>query len=132
MRQTVRIGGSAILTLAALAFLLAVPAPAAQKVLRLVFDGPVMEEPDESAKFMAIFAQRSAHTLHDIVKEIHKATDDADIAGIAMIIAEPQFGMAQLQELSRALADFRAKGKKIFCYTDGAGNGTYALACAAN
>jgi protease-4 len=113
--------------------LLPQPASAAGKVLRLRFDGPVLEAPDENAQFFSVlFGGTEAKTLHKWVRTIQEAADDHEIAGIVMILEQPQFGLAQLEELTHALRAFRETGKKVYCYMDHAGNATYALACAAD
>ena len=114
-------------------FLLPTNAWAGKKVLRLLFDGPVLEAPDENAQiFGQLFGGPQANTLYDWIRTIDRAAKDPEIAGIAMIVESPQVGMAQIEELSRSLKAFREKGKKIYCYMDYAGNGSYALACAAD
>ncbi len=105
---------------------------AAGKVLRVRFDGPVMEKPDENAQFFALLGGSQARSLRGWVKTIEKAAEDEEVRGIAMIIERPQMGFAQLQEVTQALRAFRKSGKKIYCYMDYASNGTYALACAAD
>ncbi len=105
---------------------------AAGKVLRVRFDGPMTEKPDESAQFFAILGGNQARSLRGYVKMFEKAAADPDIRGLAMIIEQPQMGFAQLQEITQALREFRKSGKKIYCYMDYAANGSYALACAAD
>jgi protease-4 len=113
-------------------FALPQSALAGKKVLRVLFDGPVLESPDENAQLFAILGGSEARTLRDWVSLIEKAAKDDEIAGIAMIVEQPQFGFAQLEDVTRALGAFRDAGKKIYCYIDYAGNGGYALACAAD
>ncbi len=113
-------------------FLLPQTALADKKVLRVRFDGPVLEAPDENAQLFAIFGGGEAKTLRKWVRMIEKAAADDEIAGIAMIIEQPEFGFAQMEEVARALRAFRDTGKKVYVYMDHAGNGSYALACAAD
>ncbi len=105
---------------------------AAGKVLRVRFDGKMLEKPDENAQFFALLGGGQARSLRGYVKMLDKAAADPDIRGIAMIIEQPQMGFAQLEEITQALHAFRKSGKKIYCYMDYASNGTYALACAAD
>jgi len=133
MSRSARKYVSGTLLIVGATFLLPQSAVAAGKVLRLRFDGPVLEAPDENAQFFAmLLGGPEAKTLHKWVRTIEKAADDKDIAGIAMIIEEPQFGFAQMEEITRALKAFRDTGRKVYCYIDYAGNSTYALACAAD
>lgn len=118
------------LLLAAAVLLLPQSALAAKKVLRVRLDGPVLEAPDENAQLFALLGGSEAKTLRHWVRTIERAADDQEVSGIAMIVERPQFGFAQLEELTRALQAFRGTGKKVYCYMDHAGNGTYALACA--
>lgn len=111
----------------------AAPLANAEKVvLRIVFDGPILERQTEGAELMALFGQSAPKTLHSLVRAIETAADDANTVGIAMIIEQPGFSLAQLDEITRAIGKFKAKGKKVLCYLDSAGNGSYALAAAAN
>ena len=122
-----------ILLVFAAAFFLPNSAWAGKKVLRVLFDGPVLEAPDENAQiFGQLFGGSESRTLYQWVQLIEQAAKDDEVAGLAMIIESPQMGFAQLEEISRALKAFREKGKKIYCYMDYAGNGSYALACAAD
>lgn len=120
------------LLLVGVTLLLPQAALAEKKVLRLKLDGPVLEAPDEGAELMALLGGTQSETLRGLVGKIEKASKDPDVVGIAMIIEQPQLGFAQLQELSQALREFRASGKKIFCFMDHAGNGSYALATVAD
>ncbi len=105
-------------------------ATAQQQILRLRFDGPVIEAPLPNAELMALFGGTVPKSLREIVGKIEKAADDADIAGIAMIVEQPVMNLAQLEEITAALREFRKTGKKVYCYLDYADNSTYALAAA--
>ena len=107
-------------------------ARAEKSILRLVLDGPVLEKPDDSASLMTLFGEAEVRTLHALVKTISQATGEPDINGLALVIEEPQINLAQIEELTRALRAFQAKGKKVFCYMDSANNATYDLAAAAD
>ena len=107
-------------------------ARAEKSILRLVLDGPVLEKPDDSASLMTLFGEAEVRTLHALVKTIRQATCEPDIHWLALVIEEPQINLAQIEELTRALRAFQAKGKKVFCYMDSANNATYALAAAAD
>lgn len=106
---------------------------AEQRLLRLKLDGPVLETPkgEELFNFSEIFGDHS-RTLHDITSTIDKAAKDKNIAGMVLFVEHPQMGFAQLDEVVRAIRDFRKAGKKVYCYLDSAGNGVYALAASAD
>jgi protease-4 len=115
------------------ALLLPPAALGARKVLRVRLDGPVLEAPDENAQLMGLlFSGSASRTLYETVRSIERAAADPEIAGIALIVEQPQVGFAQIEEIRRALRTFREAGKRIYCYMDYAGNGTYALASAAD
>ncbi len=128
MRRTLA-GGS--LLILACAVLLASDAQAQKKLLRLRLDGPVLEAPNDSTALLALFRKEQVNTLRDWVQTLRRAGDDRDISGLALIVEQPQIGLAQIEELTRALKAFEAKGKPVYCYIDHANNSTYALAAAA-
>lgn len=122
---------AAVVVLAA-GWLAPTPALAEKSLLRLVFSGPLMEAPPPDAALLALFTGEQPKTLYSVVKKIEAARDDDKINGIAMVLEGASMSMAHIEELTRALNDFRASGKKVYCYTDYAGNSGYALACAAD
>ena len=133
MSRTARQYLSWTLLMVGATFALPQSALAEKKVLRVRFDGPALEAPDENAQLLGMLLSGSeAKTLRSWVRTIERAAADDEIAGLAMIVEQPQFGFAQMEEVTRALRGFRDTGKKVYCYMDYAGNGSYALACAAD
>lgn len=120
------------LSFALMAASLAADAFAAKKVLRLKFDGPLMEAPKEDNPFAMLMSGSQPRTLWSCIEELDKAAKDKDIAGAILVLDQPAIGLAHVEELTRAMKAFREKGKKIYCYTDSASNGSFALACAAD
>lgn len=122
-----------IALLIALTVALPADALAAKKVLRLKFDGAIAESPTPDNPLAILMSGgEKPRSLYQWIEEIDKAAGDKDIAGAILVIDGPAIGLAHVEELTRALKAFRGKGKKIYCYTDYASNGTYALACAAD
>lgn len=115
----------------AVASVLSAPAFAAKKVLRVLLDGPIAEAPLPDKMFAKLFGG-SARSLREWTEEIRAAADDKEIAGMAMILEEPQMSLAQLEELTRALSYFRSKGKTIDAYSDYLSNRSYAIAAYAD
>lgn len=102
---------------------------AQKKVLRVVMEGAVSEAPAPDKLFAKLFAGgRGGRSLKEWTDEIRRAADDKDIAGIAMIVDEPQMSMAQLEEMTRAISYFRSKGKPVLAWSDYLSNRSYALA----
>jgi len=83
-----------------------------------------------NAELIALFGGTPPKSLREIVRKIEKAADDPAISGMAMIVEQPVINLAQLEEVTAALRDFRKTGKKVYCYLDYADNRTYALAAA--
>lgn len=108
------------------------PANAAQKLLRINFNGPITETPADDMGFAALFGGMESRSLHQWLELLDNAAHSNDISGVVMIVEQPQMSFAQLQELTRALRDVRDGGKPVYCYLDYAGNLGYALAAAAD
>lgn len=108
------------------------PASAADRLLRLKLDGPVLESPGEEFGFWVFSGEPKPRTLREMIRALDKAAKDSTIAGMVMFIEQPAMGLAQAEELGRALNQFRATGKKVYCYLDSASNLSYALACYAD
>jgi len=129
-RMTRSIACGVVLALAGV-LLLSAEARAEKKLLRLRFDGPVLEAPNDNAALMALFQKEQSSTLRDWVHTIRRAAGDRDISGMVLILEQPEVSLAQIEELTQALRAFAAKGKPVYCYLDEADNRTYALAAAA-
>jgi protease IV len=63
---------------------------------------------------------------------IRKARNDASVKGLYLQIDGAAIGWAQLDELSKAIADFRASGKKVFAYVEQGELKDYLLALSAD
>ncbi|NQT52183.1 S49 family peptidase, partial [bacterium] len=70
--------------------------------------------------------------LRDYTASIRKAAGDADIKAIVLQLSSPEVSLAQIQELGEALDEFKAAGKKVYCYTDICANRDYLVATHAN
>jgi protease-4 len=103
-----------------------------KKVVRLHLHGEVLEAPREDAELAALFGQEPPRALRELVQTINQAARDINVGGMVLLIEQPQVGLAQVEELTRAFREFRAKGKKVYCFIDEAGNLEYALAAAAS
>jgi protease IV len=81
---------------------------------------------------MALFQEKETHTLHHWVTTIRQAGADHDIAGLILIVEQPEMKLAQVEELTRAIQAFKAKNKPVYCYMDEGNNVSYALAASAS
>lgn len=73
------------------------------------------------------FGLKSLVSLHDTLLAIKRAKSDSHIVGIKANLSEQSLGLAQIQELREAVADFRAGGKPVFLYSETIGEGSGAL-----
>ena len=53
---------------------------------------------------------------------------DKDVAGVLIRINGSRYGMAQLQEMSDAILDFRESGRVVLCYLSSCSTGDYIVA----
>ena len=60
---------------------------------------------------------------------IAKAKNDPKVVALFLEIGDLQIGFGKLGELRRALADFRASGKKVYAWMEDANTMEYLLAC---
>jgi protease-4 len=72
----------------------------------------------------------SGENFKSKIDRIKKAKADKSIQGLYLQIDNPSIGWAKLDELTRAIADFRKSGKKVFAYVDSAETKDYLLALA--
>ncbi len=101
-------------------------------LLRLRVDGPFSEAPSDAAGLAALMANEQIQTLHGWVSAVRTAAHDPGIDGLALIIEAPQVSFAQIEEMTRAINEFKKQRKPVYAYLDFAGNGGYALAAAAD
>jgi protease-4 len=73
--------------------------------------------------------------LRDVLDGLVRARDDERVAALVVRIGQAPGGLAQIQELRDAVADFRTSGKRAIAFAEtfgefGPGNGVYYLASA--
>lgn len=78
------------------------------------------------------FAAENKLGLNDILNNIDKAHDDANISGIYLELSGLQAGIATIEEIRNALLDFKKSGKFVVAFSDSYSQGTYYLASAAD
>ena len=108
----------------------AAPTPASGpevKVVEVVLDGQISER-----MAMAMPFGPQPKLLRDFTGSIRKAADDGEIKAMVLRIRQPMMGLAKRQELMDAIGEFKAKGKKVFCYLDATTNFGYLMACTAD
>ena len=70
---------------------------------------------------------KSQVSLHDTLLAIKRAKTDSHIVGIKANLSDHSLGLAQVQELREAIADFRSSGKPAYLYSETIGEGEGAL-----
>src|SRR5262249_22036239 len=101
-----------ILSLLALTFATTIRAetPAAKTVAHIRLAGHLDEAPLPADPLFGALAENFKSKLD----RIHEATKDENVHALLLQIDDVEVGWGKLDELSRALADFRARGKKVF------------------
>ncbi len=94
---------------------------AAGRVAVFHFDGPLLERPQGDMMF-AFGAQPD--TLKDLIQRFEKANDDPAIEAILITVGSPAMGMAQIEEVSEAIAESE---KPVYVHVDVLNTGLYAL-----
>jgi protease-4 len=119
-----------LVPLAALvAFLAAAPVHAAGGGVTLAHI-KLSGELDESPTAPDPLTGSAGENFKSKLDRIKKAKADKSIQGLYLHIDNAAIGWGKLDELTRALADFRKSGKKVFAYLDSADTKDYLLALA--
>ena len=107
------------------------PAVRQNTFLLLDLEGEIPEQapPDISGQ---IFGGREPTTFIPLLQNIEKAGADARIAGLLIKPSGLRVGWAKLEELRRALEQFRRKRKKVIAFLGTGGTKEYFLATAAD
>ncbi|MBI1914246.1 MAG: signal peptide peptidase SppA [Planctomycetes bacterium] len=110
---------------------LAAPSPAAEKsivsVAHIKLAGDLDETPVAADPLFGI----SPENFKAKLDRIKKAQKDGKIQGLYLTIDDPKLGWGKLDELRKAIHDFRKAGKKAFAYLEAGSSRDYliALAC---
>ena len=101
-------------------------------VLELSFSEPIYDYvgKDPNDPFGDLFDE--AQGLDELIHAIKVATNDDKIQGISLAPSFTQAGMAQTQEIRRAIASFKEAGKFVTAYADFYGQKDYWLASIAD
>lgn len=102
-------------------------------VLHVKLDGPVIErEPKNEFAKITGFSEEKKMGLDVIIESIHKAKDDDRIKGIFLEVQDINAGMASVEEIRAALADFKKSGKFIYAYGESYSQKGYYLSSVAD
>jgi protease IV len=91
-------------------------------VLVLELDGPVVERSTTSALGLISSTETPLDTVR---KALVTAQEDPRIVGLAIRVIDPEFELAQAEELTGMVAEFRKHGKWVSAYMETAGEGGF-------
>lgn len=97
-------------------------------IAHIKLSGDLDETPEGDSPFGA-----SAENLKARLDRIKKAKKDPAVKALLLHLEGLEFGLfsfGKIEEVRRAVADFRASGKKAYCYADEFGGLDYLIACA--
>lgn len=97
------------------------------RVLEISLGGEIAEQQAVSLPFGP-----KPTVLRHYTASIRKAATDDSIKALLLRVSGPSLGLAKVQELAEALAEFRAAGKRIYCYGELYGNADYLIASQAD
>ncbi len=100
----------------------------AKTVLVLDFKGEVLERAADNPFAKLQGNDNTAIGLNQLLENIKKAKDDANISGIMLDLSNVMAGAATKDEIRSALKDFQISGKFIYSKADYYYNGNYYLA----
>ena len=95
--------------------------------VKLTLKGPIVEERRKSGLFSTKYP-----SLKGVLDVIERLTDDPEVTGLYLYMADPKCGFAKKLEIRKALQRFKNAGKSILCYSESMGNGEYYLASVAD
>lgn len=102
-------------------------------ILHVRLDGPVIErEPKNEFAKLTGFSDYRKIGLDAIVTSIMRAKDDENIKGIYLETEDVEAGMASVEEIRKALVDFKKSGKFIYAYGESYSQKGYYLSSVAN
>ena len=111
------------------------PSVPPNSILHVRLDGALREGPQ--GQLAALYHTHGHPSVSELTHKIRAAATDKRIAGLFLEVKEPEVGLAQLEELARATAEFAQSGKPSWSYLETAGEGSrgdgaFALASLAN
>lgn len=96
------------------------------RIVEMALSGTISEAPASSS----LLGGSGGKSLYSIVKRIEDAAKDKGVKAIVFRIGNLSLSAAQIEEIHRAIALFRAQGKKCYAYLDSASGRQYQLAVA--
>lgn len=103
-------------------------------VLKLSFDKPILEREKENplSNFDLPISEVGNMGLVEIRQTINTAKTDNKIKGIFLNLSSLQAGYATIEEIRKALLNFKASGKFVYAYSETLSEGAYYLSTVAD
>ena len=92
--------------------------------------GSFPEERDDS--FVGQIRGGDVMTLSDVIFSLYRAAADERITGMILDLRAVSTDWAKIEEIQAAIENFKAQGKPVYAYFDGAGTREYALGVVAD
>ncbi|MBN1514409.1 MAG: signal peptide peptidase SppA [Phycisphaerae bacterium] len=99
------------------------------KIVHFRISGPMPERP--TGESLSLSMQQPV-SLHELTERMSKARFDDSVKAVVLTFESPSMGLAQLEELRKAIELFRAVDKDVYIHADALSTGLYALACSAS
>ena len=100
-------------------------------VLELTLDAPIAERSSDAFAY-SIRGMKSPIGLDDILRAIKEAENDDKINGISLNLTSVSGSPASLEEVRRALQEFKNSGKFVYAYSDTYSQSAYYIASVAD
>jgi protease-4 len=101
-------------------------------ILYLKLDQPIVDRKPNMPFNLSMFNRTQSTGLNEILENIKKAKEDANIDGIHMDLTYISAGLATMEEIRNALLDFKKSGKFVTTYSETLSQGAYYVATASD
>lgn len=100
-------------------------------ILELTLDAPIAERSTNEMSY-SILGQQKSIGLEDILRAIKEAEKDNKVKGISLNLTSVSASPASMEEIRRALDEFKKSGKFVYAYSDTYSQGAYYIASVAD
>lgn len=97
--------------------------PKSHQIVEITLGGKIYE-----SKPSFLFFEPEGKTLHQLRQEIMRYAEDPRVDGLLITFENPEWGLAQVQQIRRALEEFKATGKMLIAYSESYSQKDYYLA----
>lgn len=104
-------------------------------IIKLTLDRPIVERSSHNPFDeidLSSMSRRNVYGLNELLDNIAKAKEDANVVGIYLEISDIDAGISTIKELRQALKDFQQSGKFVIAYGDYMTQKAYYLASVAD